>query len=119
MQIENTSIDTSKDAQGFFAGGKYEYTKKMNVNAKYAYLNFDGIYKNAKVYTNDELKISVPYVYSPFIIEFGEIKKDDALKVECDNSDQPDSRGYAGAGIYLDVHLYISDVNYIYPNGVK
>lgn len=107
------------DAQGFFNGGKYLYEKQLDVNAKNAFLSFDGVYKNAKVYLNDELKADVPYGYIPFVVDLGSISKKDIVKVECDNLDQPDSRWYAGAGIYRDVYLYTADNDYILPNGVK
>ena len=32
------------DAQAFFEGGAYVYEKKMGLDAKYAYVNFDGVY---------------------------------------------------------------------------
>ena len=107
------------DAQGFFEGGKYTYEKQLGIDANKAYLSFDGVYKNAKVYLNNELKADVPYGYVPFMVELGSIHKDDVVRVECDNLDQPDSRWYSGAGIYRDVYLYTADNNYIFPNGVK
>lgn len=107
------------DAQAFFEGGSYAYEKKMGMDAKHAYVNFDGVYKNAKVYLNDELKADVPYGYIPFTAELGEVKKEDVLKVTCDNLDQPDSRWYAGAGIYRDVTLYATDGDHILPHGIK
>ena len=107
------------DAQAFFEGGAYAYEKKMGVDAQYAYVNFDGIYKNAKVYLNEELKADVPYGYIPFTVELGEVRKEDVLKVTCDNLDQPDSRWYAGAGIYRDVTLYTAKGDHILPHGIK
>ena len=96
----------SGDAQGFFGEGQYVYEKKMGVNAGHAYLSFDGVYKNAKVYLNEELKADVPYGYIPFTADLGSVKEGDTVKVVCDNLDQPDSRWYAGAGIYRDVFLW-------------
>ncbi|MBR0474821.1 MAG: hypothetical protein IJJ19_07435 [Erysipelotrichaceae bacterium] len=109
----------SGDAQAFFASGKYTYEKEMGVNAEHASVSFDGVYKNARVYLNDELKADVPYGYIPFKVNLGAVKKEDVLKVECDNLDQPDSRWYSGAGIYRDVYLYTADGEHILPEGIK
>ncbi|MBQ1477526.1 MAG: DUF4982 domain-containing protein [Erysipelotrichaceae bacterium] len=107
------------DAQAFFQAGNYLYTKQIGISSAHAYVNFDGVYKNAKVYLNDELKADVPYGYIPFTVELGEVREEDILKVECDNLDQPDSRWYSGAGIYRDVTLYTADGDHILPNGIK
>lgn len=119
LLTERKADSPTTDAQGFFGVGKYVYEKKIGVNAKHAFLNFDGVYKNAHIYLNDEEKEFVPYGYVPFVVELGSVKKDDVIKVECDNYDQPDSRWYSGAGIYRDVHLYTADGDFIYPNGIK
>lgn len=119
LLTERNANAPTTDAQGFFGVGKYVYEKRMGVNAKHAFLNFDGVYKNAHVYLNDEEKEFVPYGYVPFLVDLGSIKEDDVIKVECDNLDQPDSRWYSGAGIYRDVHLYTADGDYIHPNGIK
>ena len=109
----------SGDAQGFYGAGSYVYEKEMGVNAEHAYVSFDGVYRNAKVYLNGELKADVPYGYIPFTVNLGTVKKEDVLKVECDNLDQPDSRWYSGAGIYRDVYLYTADGAHILPEGLR
>ena len=109
----------SGDAQAFFAPGEYSYEKKMGVHSEYAYVSFDGVYKNARVYLNDELKAEVPYGYIPFIVNLGKMRSEDVLRVVCDNLDQPDSRWYAGAGIYRDVYLYTADGAHILPEGLR
>lgn len=107
------------DAQGFFAPGKYTFEKEMGVSAEHAWISFDGVYKNTKVYLNDELKADVPYGYIPFKVNLGKVEKTDVLKVECDNLDQPDSRWYSGAGIYRDVYLYTANGAHILPEGLR
>ncbi|MCR5230001.1 MAG: DUF4982 domain-containing protein [Solobacterium sp.] len=114
-----TADSKAGDAQGFFQGGSYVYEKEMGVDASFACLKFDGVYKNAKVYLNGEKKIDVPYGYSPFTAELGAVKRSDIVRVECDNADQPDSRWYSGAGIYRNVYLYTADGEHILPNGVR
>lgn len=107
------------DAQGFFAGGRYVYEKTFKKPAEHAFVRFDGVYKNARVYLNGELIADVPYGYIPFTAELKNLKEENILKVECDNSDQPDSRWYSGAGIYRDVFLLTADKEYIIPGSVK
>lgn len=109
----------SGDAQGFFNGGRYAYEKEIGFDAAHAWLKFDGVYRNAKVFLNGEEKISVPYGYSPFTVELGSVKKGDMIRVNCDNEGQPDSRWYAGAGIFRDVYLYTADGAHILPNGIR
>ena len=107
------------DAQGFFLGGSYVYEREMGVDSPSAWLKFDGVYRNARVFLNGEEKISVPYGYSPFTVDLGCVKKEDLLRVTCDNEAQPDSRWYAGAGIYRDVYLYTADGAHILPCGIR
>lgn len=110
----------SKDAGAFFPIGTYVYERTAGVKARHAFLEFDGVYKNAKVYLNDELKKDYPYGYAPFVVELGSIKEDDVIKVECGIPAGPESRWYPGAGIYRDVNLYTADDDlFIKVNGVK
>lgn len=113
------SSSQAGDAQGFFRGGRYVYEKTFRRPAKHAFISFDGVYKNAKVFLNDVLIADVPYGYIPFTAELRDMQDTNVLRVECDNLLQPDSRWYSGAGIYRDVHLYISDGDvYIRPDGI-
>ncbi|MBR4470559.1 MAG: DUF4982 domain-containing protein [Erysipelotrichaceae bacterium] len=121
MIYEKRSADAkSSDAGAFFNIGTYTYEKKIDTDAKHAFLNFDGVYKDAKVFLNDELKKEYAYGYSPFVAELGTVKKGDVVKVTCGIADGPDSRWYPGAGIYRDVDLYTSDEDEFVPvYGVK
>ena len=121
MIYEKRSPDApSKDAGAFFGISEYVYEKEVGVDAKHAFLEFDGVYKNAKVYLNGELKREYPYGYAPFVAELGEVKKNDVVKVECGIKEGPESRWYPGAGIYRDVNLYTADEDeFVKVNGVK
>ena len=110
----------SGDGEAFFEAGMYRYEKEFECDAKHAYIGFDGVYKDAKVYLNDELKGEYHYGYAPFVIELGELKGKNKVAVQCGIEKLPDSRWYPGAGIYRDVTLYTSDEDeYIKVNGVK
>ena len=120
MFLTRRKADSSAgDAQAFFAGGRYVYKKSFKKPAEHTFIRFDGVYKNARVYLNDELIADVPYGYIPFTVELKNMKAENILKVECDNTDQPDSRWYSGAGIYRDVYLLTADKEYIIPGSVK
>ena len=108
------------DAEAFFHVGMYRYEKEFECDAKHAFLGFDGVYKDAKVYLNGELKGEYHYGYAPFVIELGELKGKNTVAVECGIEKAPDSRWYPGAGIYRDVTLYTAENDeYVKVNGVK
>ena len=121
MFYEKRSADApSGDAEAFFHVGMYRYEKEFECDAKNAFLGFDGVYKDARVFLNGELKGEYHYGYSPFVIELGEIKGKNTIAVECGVATAPDSRWYPGAGIYRDVFLYTAEEDeYIKVNSVK
>ena len=112
-------------ACGYFPGGAYEYTKSFFIpeeEQKKAYiLEFEGVYKNAKVYVGDVLAAERPYGYTNFFVslnkylQFGSVNE---IKVLADNSAVPNSRWYSGSGIYRDVNLYTGDICHIQPDGL-
>lgn len=60
------------------------------------------------------------YGYSNFYTELTPyLKADNMLEIIADNEKTPNSRWYSGSGIYRGVNLYVSEKNYIKPNGVK
>lgn len=110
----------------FFEGGKYVYTKKFTVpeeyQNKFVALEFEGVYKDAKIYVNGRLAAERPYGYSNFYVELEPYLlygKENEIKVVADNSKQPNSRWYSGSGIYREVYLYVADKTHIAFHGVK
>ena len=72
------------------------------------YVEFDGVFMNSTVYINGHKLGTRPYGYSSFRYELTPYLKAggrNVIAVRCDNSDQPNSRWYAGCGIYRDVRL--------------
>ena len=102
-------------ASGFFKGGKYLYKKQLHVTeeeAEQCYtLEFGGVYKNAKVFVNGKYAGGCAYGYCPFRVYMNEFLKtgENEILVEVDNSSQPDSRWYTGAGIYRSVYLNVQN----------
>lgn len=116
----------SGSAGGYFPGGIYCYEKKIEqvkkLADKHVELLFEGVYKDAKVYLNNELLAIHSYGYTPFsIVLDGRLKvdKENILRVEADNSQMPNSRWYTGSGIYRPVWMYLSESEHILRNGVK
>ena len=112
----------SGSAGAFFPGGKYVYEKHFyRPGAAHVLLEFEGVYKNAKVFINDREAGGAAYGYIPFFVNADEylIEGDNVLRVECDNEEQPDSRWYSGAGIYRPVWLWTGPENAIAPESVK
>ena len=102
----------SGNSGGALPGGVGWYRKSFSVDAadegKQFYIDFDGVYMNAKVWINGTLLGQRPYGYSsfrydltPYIIYGGK----NVVAVRVDNSDQPNSRWYSGCGIYRHVWL--------------
>ncbi len=73
---------------------------------------FDGVYKNCDVYLNGQHLGFHPYGYTSFYydltphLHYGETEN--VLAVRVDDSSQPDSRWYSGAGIYRHVWLIVT-----------
>ena len=102
----------SGNSGGALPGGVGWYRKSFEVAAadkgKLFYIDFDGVYMNAKVWINGQLLGQRPYGYSSFRFDHTPHLKFGArnvVAVRVDNSDQPNSRWYSGCGIYRHVWL--------------
>ena len=111
---------------GRFEGHDYEYVKTFAVPEEYKdkilTLEFEGVYRNAEVYINGQKACYRAYGYTNFYVVTNEYLKygcDNEIRVVAENSKQPNSRWYSGAGIYRPVWLYVAEPNHILMNGVK
>jgi beta-galactosidase len=105
-------------AGGFLPAGIGWYRKGFTLPGEYAhrrvFVEFDGIMANSDVWINGTHLGKRPYGYVSFGYEltgnlnFGGNKLN-VLCVRIDNSGQPASRWYSGAGIYRHVRLVITD----------
>ena len=103
---------------GLLPGGIGWYRKKFildNVTDIKEFIVLDGAYKNSTVYINGHPLGTRPYGYATFqydmtpFIQEGE----NVVAVKVDNSKQPDSRWYTGAGIYRHVWLVTTSPVYV------
>jgi beta-galactosidase len=118
--IEGPFAETNRTggAGAFLPAGVGWYRKQFTLPADYAqrrvFIDFDGVMANSDVWVNSFHLGHRPYGYVSFHYEltghlnFGE-GKTNLLAVRADNSAQPASRWYAGAGIYRHVRLIATD----------
>ena len=73
-------------------------------------LEFEGIYGTARVWINGGLAHTNRNGYMGFMIDLKPwllYGQENIIKIDVDNSCQPNSRWYTGSGIYRDVNLFI------------
>lgn len=104
---------------GYFPGGRYVYEKDFEITAQqigmYIALVFEGVYRCATVYLNGEKLAYHAYGYTEFTVDISSAVRagTNHLKVDVDNSLEPNSRWYSGSGIYRPVHLVIKPKEHI------
>lgn len=113
-------------AHGYFPGGKYVYEKRFTApdewREKTVSIEFEGVYRNSKVFINGREAGGRPYGYVPFVIcmdAFLVYGGENVITVTVDNSELPNSRWYTGSGIYRPVSLLISPKEHIAYQGVR
>ena len=108
-------------AGAFFPDGSFTYEKTFpRPAAEHVLLQFEGVYKDAKVYINGKLAGGAAYGYIPFFVEADAFLQDgeNIVRVEC-AVQHPDSRWYSGAGIYRPVWLWTGPKDSIAPESVR
>jgi hypothetical protein len=111
----------SGSAQAYFPGRKHVYEKHFRKpEAEHVLLEFEGVYRNAKVFINEKQAGGAAYGYIPFFVDADDylVDGENVIRVECENIDQPDSRWYTGAGIYRPVWMWTGDGETIVPESV-
>lgn len=118
------SKETGGSASGYYPGVRCTYKKILTLSkedtSKHIWLEFGGVYKNAEVFVNEKKAGGHAYGYLPFQVNMDGFLKEgeNLIVVKADNSLQPDSRWYSGAGIYRSVYLHINEQAYIEWNGI-
>ncbi|MEI6677088.1 MAG: glycoside hydrolase family 2 TIM barrel-domain containing protein [Mariniphaga sp.] len=103
---------------GLLPGGIGWYRKSFSLSGikeKKYFIVIDGAYKNSTVYINGHPLGTRPYGYATFQYDMTPYIQDgeNVLAVKIDNSKQPDSRWYTGAGIYRHVWLVTTSPIYV------
>lgn len=112
------------ETNGYFPGGVFEYRKTLVVPDEDAgrliVLEFDGVYRDAAIFVNGNLAGQRAFGYSRFSVRidpFLVFGSENEIRVECRT--HLDSRWYAGAGIYRDVHLIVKNDAHIAHDDVR
>ena len=102
---------------GYFPGGKYTYEKTFTVDAgdlgKKLVLHFEGVYQNCVITLNGRQAGAHKYGYTAFDVDIsGAVQTgENRLRVEVDNSLEPNCRWYSGSGIYRPVTLLMDELD--------
>lgn len=115
------SCDNPTTARGgYLPAGTGWYRKRFNADkswqGKRIQIEFEGIYRHATVWINGK---RLGYRPNGWIAQSYDITDclsfdgENVIAVRADNSDQPASRYYTGAGIYRDVSITVSGKTYI------
>ena len=113
----------SRGAGGFFPTGIGWYRRTLTLPkldpARRTFIAFDGIMANSDVYCNGELLGHRPYGYVSFNYDLTPHLHTgrNLIAVRVDNSQQPASRWYPGAGINRQVRLITTSAVHIAPWG--
>jgi beta-galactosidase len=113
----------SRAAGGFFPTGigwyRHELTIPKSDPAKRTFIAFDGVMANSDVYCNGELLGHRPYGYVSFNYDLTPHLHagKNIIAVRVDDSQQPASRWYPGAGINRHVRLITTNDIHIAPWG--
>ena len=102
---------------GYLGGGVGWYRKSLKLDQSYAgkkiYIEFGGVMQNSDVYINGQLLGHRPIGYLPLFYDITPYAKLDGsantIAVRVDNTAQPASRWYCGAGIYRHVYIQVMD----------
>lgn len=110
---------------GYLPGGIGWYRKSFTVpqddKGKKVFIEFDGIMANSDVWINGKHLGNRPNGYIGFrydLTPFLNFGKENVIAVRADNSVQPASRWYSGAGIYRHVRLVTSNPVHLAQWGV-
>lgn len=114
---------SASHAIAYFPAGVWEYTKSFEAPAEWrdrrVALQFEGVYRDAMVYVNDDLAASEPNGYAEFIVDldpFLRYSEQNTIKTVCRAG--TDSRWYSGAGIYRPVHLWVQNPVHLVIDGM-
>jgi beta-galactosidase len=113
----------SRAAGGFFPTGIGWYRRTLEIKkldpTKHTFIAFDGVMANSDVYCNGELLGHRPYGYVSFNYDLTPHLHSgkNIIAVRVDDSQQPASRWYPGAGINRQVRLITTSAVHIAPWG--
>ncbi len=114
--FEEVKQENSDGANGYFPYMKGSYRKHFTISSenqgKLIFIEFEGVYRNAKIWINGHYLGNHLNGYLGFEHDLSDyilFDQDNVIVVKYDNTTKGTSRWYTGAGIYRDVWLKIVD----------
>ena len=109
--------------QSYFYGGVYRYERVLDVPHEWLdkrlSLEFEGVYRKTTVYVNGAEAAYHDYGYTGFDVPLeGLVAGENTIAVVVNNADQPNSRWYAGSGIYRPVWLHVAEPFGLAPDAI-
>lgn len=114
IEGEFSKDNPSTPGGGALPGGIGWYRKEFATpegigEGRHLFVEFDGVFMNSTVYVNGKALGTRPYGYSSFTYDItpclAPVGERNVIAVRCDNAEQPNSRWYAGCGIYRNVRV--------------
>ncbi|MBD7996709.1 glycoside hydrolase family 2 protein [Arthrobacter sp. Sa2CUA1] len=120
--LERRADAPSGAAGAYFPDGAFEYRTVLDVPeewaGKHVALEFEGVYRDAMVYVNGAFAAQRPNGYAAFVVSLdSHLTYGAENTIRVDARAHQDSRWYSGAGIYREVHLWVSDRMHILEQG--
>lgn len=111
-------------ATAYFPSGNWEYKKSFepapDEEGGALFLEFEGVYRDARVRVNDTLVGHRPGGYSGFTVQVDHLLRfGEPNEVEVEARAHDDSRWYSGAGIYRSVWLLQGARVHLVPGGLR
>ena len=123
---ERLPDNPSGSGGAYFSGNAYRYEKTFEApqewSDKKVIFQFEGIYQTAVIYLNHQEAGRVFNGYTTTEIAadpFLQYGSQNLIQVEVDNTNQPNSRWYSGAGIYRPAWICLTEKDGIELHGVK
>ncbi|MFE8916334.1 glycoside hydrolase family 2 TIM barrel-domain containing protein [Streptomyces globisporus] len=110
---------------GWFFGGTYQYRTTWTAGSDDGLLvglRFEGVQGDADVYVNERFIGRIRGGYTERELSFQDAVKwgaDNDIRVEVDNSHQPNSRWYSGSGLYRPVHVVLRPPIHFTSDGLR
>jgi hypothetical protein len=114
----------SRGASAYYPPGAYAYLKTFEVPADWAErvvsLEFQGAYRHAMVFVNDQLAGNRADGYARFLVNIKPfLRYGDSNEVRVEVRSGQDSRWYSGAGLHRPVFLHVNHPLHIALDGVR
>ena len=98
---------------GYVPGGAFAYSKEFDVpsewSGQHVAVDFEGVYRDAMVFVNDDFVAQRPYGYSGFRVDMTpHLRHGERNVIRVEARAHEDSRWYSGVGIYRDVWLTVA-----------